>query len=104
MRVALLTTFVASRKEPLAEMLERIYQAFSGAGLGEPAIRFNFGDGPLGGSFSSVDRVLKRHPELARFVTTAVPPPLIPGARRITNDPLSPGAAVPFPTLHAIAA
>ena len=69
MRVALLTTFVASRKEPLAEMLQRIYQAFSGAGLGEPAIRFNFGDTQLPGSVSSVDRVLKRHPELARFVT-----------------------------------
>jgi len=106
MRVAVLTTFVASRKEPLAEMLQRIYQAFSGAGLGEPAIRFSFGDGPLAGSVSSVDRVLKRHPELARFVTTAVPSPLVPGARRITNDPLSPaaGEAVPLPTLNAIAA
>ena len=106
MRVALLTTFVASRKEPLAEMLQRIYQAFSGAGLGEPVIRFNFGDTQLSSSVSAVDRVLKRHPELARFVTTAVPTPLIPGARRITNDPLSPaaGEAVPFPTLHAIAA
>ena len=106
MRVALLTTFVASRKEPLAEMLQRIYQAFSGAGLGEPVIRFNFGDTQLSSSVSAVDRVLKRHPELARFVTTAVPTPLIPGVRRITNDPLSPaaGEAVPFPTLHAIAA
>jgi hypothetical protein len=105
-RVALLTTFVASRKEPLAEVLERIYRAFSDAGLGEPAIRFNFADGPLPGSVSSVDRVLKRHPELARFVTTAVPMPLTAGARRIANDPLSPaaGEAVPFSTLHAIAA
>src|SRR5437762_11170731 len=106
MRVALLTTFVASRKEPLAEMLQRTYQAFSGAGLGEPVIRFNFGDTQLSSSVSAVDRVLKRHPELARFVTTVVPTPLIPGARRITNDPLSPaaGEAVAFPTLHAIAA
>ena len=106
MRVALLTTFVASRKEPLAEMLQRIYQAFSGAALGEPVIRFNFGDTHLPGSVSSVDRVLKRHPELARFVTSAVSMPLIPGARRITNDPLSPAAdeAVPFPTLHTVAA
>src|SRR5947207_2489125 len=86
-------------------MLQRVYQAFSGAGLGEPFIRFNFGDTQLG-SVSSVDRVLKRHAELARFVTTAVPQPLIPGARRITNDALSPaaGEAVPFSTLHAIAA
>src|SRR5207237_938482 len=106
MHVALLTTFVASRKEPLADMLQRIYQAFSGAGLGEPAIRFNFVDTQLPGSVSSVDRVLKLHPELARFITTAVPLPLIPGARRITNDSLSPaaGEAVAFSTLHAIAA
>jgi hypothetical protein len=105
-RVALLINFVASRKEPLAEMLQRIHQSFSSAGLGEPAIRFNFGDTQGRGSVSSVDRVLKRHPELARFVTSAVPMPLIPGARRITNDPLSPaaGEAMPFSTLHAIAA
>ena len=28
MRVALLTMFVVSKKEPLAEMLQRIHQAF----------------------------------------------------------------------------
>ncbi len=105
MRVALLTTFVASKKEPLAEMLQRIHQAFAGAGLGEPAIRFNFGDAPLRGHVSSVDRALKRHPELQRFVTSASPMPGIPGARRISNGPLSPaaGEALPFATLHAIA-
>jgi hypothetical protein len=104
MRVALLTTFVASRKEPLAAMIDRVHQAFLDSGLGEPAIQFTFGDGPLTG-ISSVDRVLKRHPELEGFVTTAVPAPLIPGARRITNGPLSPapGEAVPFPVLQAIA-
>ncbi len=48
MRVALLTTFVAGKKEPLAKMLERIRQAFSSAGLSEPAIRFNFGDARSG--------------------------------------------------------
>jgi hypothetical protein len=106
MRVALLTTFVASRKEPLAEMLQRIYDAFLAANLGEPAIRFNFGDTQLSGSVSAVDRVLKRYPELARFVTTAVAAPLISGARRITNDSLSPaaGEALPFARLQAIAA
>jgi len=104
MRVALLTTFVASRKEPLAPMLKRVYQAFSSAGLGEPVIRFHFGDIQFSSSVSAVDRVLKRHPELKRFVTTAVTAPLIPGARRITNDHVSPaaGEALPFPTLHAI--
>ena len=105
MRVALLTTFVASKKEPLAEMLQRIHQALSVAGLSEPTIRFNFGDAPLPGRVSSVGRVLKRHPELERFVTSAAPMPGISGARRISNGPLSAGAgeAVPFATLHEIA-
>jgi hypothetical protein len=105
MRVALLITFAASKKEPLGAMLDRVHQAFLDAGLGEPAIHFNFGDGLVGGGVSSVDRVLKRHPELERFVTTAVPMPQIPRARRISNGPLSPaaGEAVPYATLQAIA-
>lgn len=105
MRVALLTTFAASKKDPLASVMERIHEAFLDAGLGEPMVRFNFGDAPLQGFVSSVDRILKRHPELGRFVTTASPMPGIAGARRISNGPMSPaaGEAVPFSTLQAIA-
>jgi len=105
MRVALHTTFAASRKEPLVAMMDRVHQGFIDAGIAEPFIRFNFGDG-LPVTFSSVDRVLKRHPELERFVTEAVPAPQIPGARRISNGPMSPGAGetVPYATLQAIAA
>jgi hypothetical protein len=86
------------------ESLE-VVQAFLGAGLGEPVVRFNFGDAPLSGFVSSVDRVLKRHPEFERFVTDAAPMPGLPGARRISNGPMSPaaGEAVPFPALQAIA-
>jgi hypothetical protein len=106
MRVALLTSFAASRKEPLIAMMDRVHQGFINAGL-QPFIRFNFGDGGVV-SFSSVDRVLKRHPELARFVTEASPAPslAIPGARRLSNGPLSAGAneAAPYETLQAIAA
>ncbi len=106
MRVALLTSFPASRKEPLVAMMDRVRQGFVDAGL-EPFIRFNFADGGIV-SFSSVDRVLKRHPELARFVTEASPAPQlgIAGARRLSNGPLSAGAneAVPYETLQAIAA
>ena len=105
MRVALYTTFAASRKEPLVSMLNRVHQGFLDAGLGEPFIRFNFGDG-LPVTFSSVDRVLKRHPELARFVTEAAPAPQVSGARRISNGPVSPGSGetIPYSTLQAIAA
>ena len=54
-----------------------------------------------------MDRVLKRHPELERFVTKASTAPLkIPGARWLSNSPLSRGAneAIPYENLHAIAA
>jgi hypothetical protein len=106
MRIALLTTFAASRKEPLAIVMDRVRQAFLDAGLGEPLVRFNFGDAVVGGFVSSVDRVLKRHPELERFVTSGSPVPGFPGARRISNGPMSPGAGedVPYATLQTIAA
>jgi len=106
MRVGLLTAFAASRKEPLVAMMDRVHQGFVDAGL-QPFIRFNFGDGGVV-SFSSVDRVLKRHPELERFVTEASPAPQlgIAGSRRLSNGPLSAGAneEIPYATLQAIAA
>jgi hypothetical protein len=86
-------------------MMDRVHQAFLDSGLGEPVIRFNFADGPIVGT-SSVDRVLKRHPELERFVTTASPMPGIPSGRRISNSPGWPaaGEALPYATLRTIAA
>ena len=104
MRVALLTSFAASRKEPLVAMMDRVHQGFLDSGLPEPFVRFNFADGMVV-RFSSVDRVLKRHPELARFVTEAPPMPGLPAARRITNGSMSPAVdeAVPYTTLQAIA-
>jgi len=106
MRVALVYTFAASRKEPLATMLDRVHQGFVDAGFTEPTIRFNFGNPLIGGGVSSVDRVLKRYPELSRFVTEAEPAPGIRGAKRISNGPLSAaaGESVPYPTLQEIAA
>jgi len=106
MRVALLHTFTASKKDPLDAVTERIHQAFLDAGLGEPVIQFTFGDAAVGGSVSSVDRVIKRFPELERFVTTASPGGGLPGSRRLSNGPVSPaaGEVLPFATLKAIAA
>ncbi len=79
MHVAVFTTFAASRKEPLADTIERIHAAFVAAGFGEPSVRFTLADAP--GSVqasvvaavagikrvSSVQRVLKRWPQLERF-------------------------------------
>ena len=106
MRVALLHTFAASKKKPLATMMDRIHQAFLDSGLGEPVIRFNFGDAPIATAVSSVDRVLKRHPELERFVTNSEPMPGIAAVRRISNGPMSPAAGenVAYATLQSITA
>lgn len=106
MRVALLTTFAASKKEPLAEVFRRIHQAFLDAGLGAPALRFAFADALLPGFVSSVDRVLKRYPQLERFVTMDSPLPNVAAPRRITNGPMSPAAGeqVELSILEAIAA
>jgi len=106
MKVALLTTFRTTRKEPLAETLERIRAAFLASGEGEPAVRFRFSDSPLGVSASIVDRAVKRQPELARFVLAAPAVPNSPAIRQISNFPGSPAAGdqVDFTVLLAIAA
>jgi hypothetical protein len=50
MRVALLTSFAAGRKEPLVAMMDRVRQGFLDSGLPEPFVRFNFA-GWYGGVF-----------------------------------------------------
>lgn len=105
MLVALYTTFTASKKEPLALLLERIHTAFLTADLGEPATRFSFSDAPVPGFTSSVDRVLKKYPELQRFFSDGPVMAGIPPVRRLSNGPASaaPDEAVEFSTLLAIA-
>ena len=49
MRVALLTTFAASRKEPLVAMMDRVHQGFLDGGLGEPEIAANLTIGVTAG-------------------------------------------------------
>lgn len=85
MRVLLHTEFAASRKEPLGAMFERVWTAFQEAGMGEPKVQFSFSDAPAHGGVSSVDRVLRRYPELQRFFAESSLGPPLPVARRITN-------------------
>jgi len=105
MLLAVVTNFRASRKEPLDELLTRIHAAFREYGVGEPEIQFGLGDGPLTGSISSVDRALKRFPQLADFQFSAAPMPHMAEVRQLSNGPSSPaaGKAVEFATLQAIA-
>jgi hypothetical protein len=74
MQIALHTTFVASRKEPLAEVLQRIHAAIVATGAGEPAVWFNFADSPVAGGVSSVERVVKRFPQLEHLVREVAGP------------------------------
>jgi hypothetical protein len=106
MRIALLTTFQASKKEQLAALLERIHAAFLSSGQGEPLIQFSFSDSTLPGFVSSVDRVLKRYPQLERFASLAASLPGLAPVRQISNGPASPatGQSVEFSVLAAIAA
>jgi len=105
MNVALVTEFAASKKEPLSAVLERIHAAFVSSGLGEPTVQFTFADAPVPGFTSSVDRVLKRHPQLKEFESSASAMPGGPLVRMISNGTTSPsaGRAVPFWTLLTIA-
>jgi hypothetical protein len=107
MRVALLTPFAASKKEPLAAMLDRVHDSFPRAGMAVPFIRFSFSDSPVGGGVSAVDRVLKRHSELARFAgNSSTANPMFAAARSISNWQGSPaeGEAALYETLQAVAA
>jgi hypothetical protein len=109
MRVAVSTSFAADRREPLGTLVERVHNAFLEAGQGEPVVQFALSDSAVGGFVSSVDRVLKRFPEMVRFaVTSPASPlggPLAASVKQIGNHVGSPaaGEAAPFATLLAIA-
>ena len=104
MRVAMNLTFAASKKEPLAEMAGRIRQAFlsadADAGPAEPIVRFTFIDSPLKNG-APVDRVLKRHPDMQRFLVAATLLPGAPGESRMLSNAAT-GETVEYPTLQAI--
>ena len=94
MQLALLTTFAASRKEPLVEVLERVHAAIVAADFGEPHVQFVMADSPVAGGVSSVDRALKRFPILERFAQTLPPSPGIgTHAAKIISNRTASGAA-----------
>jgi hypothetical protein len=105
MHLALLTTFAASRKEPLASVLERVRAAIIAANFGEPHVRFVLSDAPVEGGVRTVDRVLKRFPPLERFLQNLAPYPGGPEMRVISNLGSSgaTGETVDFATLLDIA-
>jgi hypothetical protein len=101
MRVAMHLSFATSKKEPLAEMIDRVRHVFLDAGL-EPTIRFTLLDASATKGISPVNLVLKRHPEMERFLVVS---PLIPGtsdSRFLTNA--ATGEPADYSTLQAIAA
>jgi hypothetical protein len=103
MHLAVLTTFAASRKQPLAEVLEPIHAAMLANGFGEPAVTVTLSDSPIGGGVSSVDRVLKAFPELAPLLHTVAAAPGVPERRVISNRTAAGGVAIAFDTVLEIA-
>jgi hypothetical protein len=105
MLLALHTSFTASRKEPLAEVVDRIHTAILAAGFGEPHIQFVFSDAPVAGGVSSVDRALKRMPQLERFSQRLAVSPGTYEMKALSNRP-NPGEtadSADFATLLEIA-
>jgi len=105
MHLALLTTFAAGRKDPLAEMLDRVYSAIIAGGFGEPALLFTLLESPHS-RVSSVDRALKRFPELRAVERrTEATKNGIPSTRVLTNRPNLGGTreVIPFNTLLEVA-
>jgi hypothetical protein len=117
MQVALFTTFAASRKEPLVEMIERIHAGFRAAGFGEPAVRFSLSDAPeiapmravaaIAGikRVSSIARVLKRWPQLEPFARVITSPAAGGATSRVMSNLLPSGTVEPvdFAVLREIA-
>jgi hypothetical protein len=105
MQVALLITFAAAKKEPLAELLQRIHAAFLASGLGEPAVLFTFSDSPVPKAQTAIDRLRKKYPAFARFTGESVIAPNMPPIRQVSNRPGSAGEgqSVPFATLLDVA-
>ena len=117
MQVAVFTTFAASRKEPPADMVERVHAAFLAAGFGEPTVRLALADAPgsAEGSIvaavtgikrvSSVERVLKRWPQLEKFAREAASAPGARAVTRVISNLTSTGAVEPvhFAILREIA-
>lgn len=85
MQVALLTDFTTAKREPLAVLLERIHSAFLASGLGEPSVLFVFSDAPVPGAFSTIDRLLKKHPEFSRFTGERSLTPTTAPIRQVSN-------------------
>ena len=101
-----MTTFAATKKEPLADLLDRIHSAFLSSGLGEPTVLFVFSDSPVPKPSTAIDRLLKRHPEFAPFTGERSVVPNMPPIRQVSNRPDSggEGQSIPFSTLLAVAA
>lgn len=104
MHVLLALTFKAAKTEPLAALLARVAAAFREAGITDPAVKFSLSESPVAGGVSSVDRALKRWPDMAAYVDEA--PSLFPGmppVRSLTSS--APGApAISLGQLAEIAA
>jgi hypothetical protein len=107
MFVAVFTTFAATRKEPLVDMVKRVHAGFVEAGFGEPVVRFSMSDAPVSVEIaalsqiagikkvSSIARVVKRWPQLERFAREAGSAAATGAARRAMSNLTETGTVAP---------
>jgi hypothetical protein len=116
MHIAVFTTFAASRKEPLAESVDRIHAAFLARGFGEPSVHFTMSDAPgspetslvaeIAGikRVSSIERVLKRWPQWQDAWRVNGRQRSVAAMRIVEADPGAKKLPVPPPDVAAVLA
>ena len=103
LQVGVITDIQIDKEEHSSDLMRRVHASFVHSKLGDLSVRFTMVDG-LGKKTSSVERAIRRFPELKRFEYAARPWPQAELERQIGNDLRSPlcGELVEFPTLLEI--
>lgn len=100
MKVLVQLEYKADKKEPFGSLVRRIAAAFQNAGL-EAVIAAAFGDSPVPGGVSAVERVLRKYPALAPYDRQAPILTGTPNIRWLMND--APSEPFPFDSLLLLA-
>jgi hypothetical protein len=99
MDVLIQHTYRTSKKEPFGVLLRRLHDGLVAASL-PVAYEFVFGDAPVGGGVSAVDRAVKKFPQIAALVPTAEVPGIAGAALKMIAGH---DTDLPFATLAEIA-
>jgi hypothetical protein len=99
MDVLIQYTYRASKKEPFGVLLRRLHDGLVEASL-PISYEFAFGDAPVSGGVSAVDRAVKKFPHVAPLVQTTAVPGLMGAALKVIAGR---DTDLPFATLAELA-